>query len=263
MSEREPAVIGQFYPATERELKNTLKELFSGIKKEEKSRAVISPHAGYIYSGKLAALSTSKLVKADTYIVLSPNHTGLGKRIAVSNHSAWKTPLGSIPVNQKISRKIVKKSPAEPDDFAHLREHSIEVQLPFLQHQFKDFKIVAITLSSTELKELIELGNALALIKEDIAVIASSDFSHFVPLNTAKEKDRQALDLIEEIKVREFHELVKRENLSICGNAAITAMLQYCKKTGVKKGTVLKYSSSAEQTGDQSNVVGYASVLFQ
>lgn len=262
MSVRKAAVAFQFYPGNAVELKEMLKGFYSKTKREQISRAVIAPHAGYIYSGMLAALSCSKLVEAKTFVLLSPNHTGLGARISVSPSDFWETPLGEVRADKALSEKIVENSSAEFDDLAHLGEHSIEVQLPFLQYQFKEFEIVAITIASNELEELIGLGNAIAELKANIAVIASSDFSHFIPLKAAKERDREALALIEALKVDEFHELVQEKNLSICGNAAIIALMQYCKKTGLKKGKTLKYSTSAEQTGDKSSVVGYASVVF-
>ncbi|MCX6801713.1 MAG: AmmeMemoRadiSam system protein B [Candidatus Diapherotrites archaeon] len=262
MNSREPAVAGQFYPGNVAKLRETLDGFFSAAKKTPSSKAIIAPHAGYIYSGRIAALGHARLAKAKTFILLGPNHTGLGPGISVSDSDSWKMPLGSIQTDREIAEKIIKKSSAEFDSMAHLGEHSLEVQLPFLQYRFKEFKIVPVTIASQELKELLELGNAIASLKEDVSVIASSDFSHFIPLKNAKEKDLEALELAGKLKAEEFHALVEEKNLSICGASAITALLQYCRKKGMKKGTLLEYGSSADMTGDTSSVVGYASMAF-
>jgi AmmeMemoRadiSam system protein B len=262
MDAREPAVAGQFYPRDAKRLTGLLEGFFKNAKTKPSSKAIIAPHAGYVYSGRIAALGHAKLAKAKTFILLGPNHTGLGPGISVSDSDSWKTPLGSIQTNREIAEKIIKKSNAEFDSLAHLGEHSLEVQLPFLLHRFQSFKIVPITIGSNNLEGLLELGNAIASLKEDISAIASSDFSHFIPLKNAKEKDLEALELAEKLKAEEFHALVEEKNLSICGASAITALLQYCRKKGMKKGTLLEYGSSADTTGDTSSVVGYASMAF-
>jgi len=263
MNARETVAAGQFYPARSIELKRTLEGFFSKTKIEPVSSAVICPHAGYTYSGRICALSASKLLKAKTFIILSPNHTGLGAPIAVSPHTSWKTPLGSVPVNMELAGKIVKNSNAEFDELAHAGEHAVEVEIPFLQFLFKAFSIVPITIASQETGELLELGRTLASLKGSIALIASGDFSHYMPRSAAERKDHEALALIEELKAEEFHSLVVKKNLSICGVSPFTALLEYCKRKGMKKGTLLEYTTSAETTGDESSVVGYASVIFQ
>ncbi|MEM0359824.1 MAG: AmmeMemoRadiSam system protein B [Candidatus Diapherotrites archaeon] len=262
MNARMPAVAGQFYPKSESQLKKTLENLFLNAKTTPSSRAIIAPHAGYIYSGRTAALAHARLEKAETFVLLGPNHTGLGPSISVSESSEWITPLGRIKTDAVIAKKIIEKSAAEFDLLAHIGEHSLEVQLPFLQYRFGEFKIVPLTIASCSLKELLELGNAIAELKGDIAVIASSDFSHFIPLKKAKEKDLEAIELALKVNPEGFHSLVSQKNLSICGHNAITVLLQYCKKKGLKKGELLEYCTSADRTGDQSSVVGYAGIAF-
>ncbi len=263
MNAREAVAAGQFYPARSIELERTLEGFFSKTKIEPVSNAVICPHAGYAYSGRISALSTSRLVKAQTFIILSPNHTGLGTPISVSPHDLWKTPLGSVPVNRAVAMEIVKNSSAEFDELAHAGEHAVEVEIPFLQFLFRAFSIVPITIASQETAELLELGRTLASQEGSIAVIASGDFSHYVPKSTAERKDHEALELIKELKAEEFHSLVLEKNLSICGVSPFTTLLEYCKRKGMKKGKLLEYTTSAETTGDKSSVVGYASVIFQ
>jgi len=259
-----PAVAGQFYPAKRSQLEPKLESLFSKTKRERKSRAVIAPHAGYAYSGKIAAMSLSKLGKCDSFVILSPNHTGLGERISVSSHGRWVTPLGSIPVDKKISKEIVEKSSAEFGELAHLSEHSIEVQLPLLQHLFEGFTIVPVSIMTGNLGELTELGDALysACRGKNIGIIASSDFTHFDTLESAKEKDSEAIGAIKRLDIGEFHRLATGINASICGFGAIIALMEYCKKAGFKRAKMLKYSTSADITQDEMSVVGYAGVIF-
>jgi len=262
MAKRKPAAAGGFYPADPKELRETLKGLFSSAGREQSFAAAISPHAGYAYSGRLSALSASRLEKAGTIVILGTGHTGLGAPIAVSNAEAWETPLGSVEVDARLSGKIVENSSAEFDDLGHLSEHSIEVQLPFLQFLFPEFKIIAVALSGTGLEGLLSLGKAIAGLKAGIAVLASGDFSHYIPLKAAEERDLEAIRLIEALKAEEFHSLVQEKNLSICGLAPFTALVEYCRKKGLKSGKLLEYTTSAETTGDGSSVVGYASVVF-
>jgi len=258
---REAIAAGQFYPGNKTELESTLNKLFSEQKIEPCSIAVVSPHAGYSYSGRLAAKSISKLKKARTIIILGPNHTGLGAPISISPHSVWKTPLGEIEVDLDKAKGIAKEI-GELDELAHIGEHSIEVILPFLQHRFKDFKILPITLASGNLEELLELGKILSQL-EDVSLVASGDFSHFIPESTAREKDSEAIELIERLKAVEFFNLVKENQLSICGVAPITAAIEFACRKGLKQAVTLEYASSAEITGDKSNVVGYASIEFE
>ncbi|MDP2973929.1 MAG: AmmeMemoRadiSam system protein B, partial [Candidatus Diapherotrites archaeon] len=151
----------------------------------------------------------------------------------------------------------------EPDDLAQIQEHSIEVQLPFLQFLFKDFKILPITIMSQDLNELMQLGNALAELKEDFDIIASSDFSHFIPAETAKQRDMLAIEKIKQLDVEGFHKMVVQRNLSICGHAPITTLMQYCRQKSFKHGKLLRYDSSASTTGDATNVVAYAAIKFE
>lgn len=262
MESREPVAAGSFYPSSAAEIKRMLEGFFSKTRREQLSRAVISPHAGYPYSGRLSAISISKLKEAKTFVILSPSHSGIGAAISVSPHESWKTPLGTVPVDRALSEEIVGNSGAEFDELAHLGEHSIELQLPLLQYLFKGFRVVAVTIMSQDLNELLQLGDALASLKGSISFIASGDFSHHIPLKSAEEKDGEAIKLIEELKAEEFHSLVTEKNLSICGLAPFTVLMEYCRKTSIKQGKLLEYTTSAETLGDTSSVVGYASVIF-
>ncbi|MEM4662610.1 MAG: AmmeMemoRadiSam system protein B [Candidatus Diapherotrites archaeon] len=264
MTHREPAVCGQFYPADKEVLKETLEELFKGVNFEDKAHEAIVPHAGYRYSGKTAAKTVALLKKNKTFVVLSPNHTGIGCDIAISESNTWVTPLGNIRVNSNLAQKIAKSGIAEFDDSAHIAEHSIEVILPFLQYRFGAIDVVPITIATTDFNILKKFGLALSEIskKERFALIASSDFSHFVPEKYAKEKDLSAIRFIEKLDAKGFYDEVMGKNLSICGLAPITSLLEYCKNVNRKKGLLVEYTTSARATGDKSNVVGYAGIIF-
>lgn len=261
LSSRTESVAGSFYPGKREALLKQLSGFFKGLPKEKKARCVIAPHAGYVYSGPTAAYSFNALQEAGSFVVLGPNHTGMGEVISVSGADEWETPLGRVQVDRKAREQLLKRLGIEADDVAHVQEHSIEVQIPFLQYLFKDFKILPITIMSQELDELIELGNRLAELK-DIGVIASSDFTHFEPLETAREKDAEAIEKIRKLDVNGFHRIVREKNLSICGHSPITALMQYCKQKGLKEGKLLKYDSSATASKDKMNVVGYAAISF-
>ena len=264
MSIREAAVAGSFYPGEREKLLAQLRGFFKGLAKDAGSSCVVAPHAGYIYSGKTAAYSFNAWGTADTFVILSPNHTGLGEIISVSDADCWETPLGKIAVDASLRETLLKKLGISADDLAHIQEHSIEVQLPFIQFLFPDAKILPITLMCHDLPTLEKLGNALYEIcrGKSIGIIASSDFSHFIPEKSAKEIDARAIKLIEKLDLGGFHSLVTGRGLSICGFAAIIAAMAFCRKAGIKQGKLLKYDTSATATGDRGNVVGYAAIKF-
>jgi AmmeMemoRadiSam system protein B len=262
---REAAVQGSFYPGEKKALKALLDSFFSGEKVKAESDLVIAPHAGFVYSGRTAAKAFSRLKAHKTFVILAPNHTGAGKEISVYPSGAWRNCLGGVEVDGKMARALVERLPeAEEDELAHLQEHSAEVMLPFLQHRFKSFKILPIVLGFHDLKLAERLAQALFdLSREfDFGLIASSDFTHFQPLESAEEKDRSAIKLIEKLEVEAFHRLVLEKRLSICGFVPIEVALYLARLQGCKRAELLAYSSSAEASGDESNVVGYAALAL-
>ena len=263
MSVREPSSAGSFYPAQKEQLEKQLKSLFEDVPKQEKTKCVIAPHAGYGYSGKTAAYSFKALQESKTFVILSPSHTGLGPEVSVSEASEWKTPIGKVPIDTVLREKLLAKLGIEADNLAHIGEHSIEVQLPFLQQMFQNFTILPITIMEQRFEELEKLGNTLAELGEEFSMIISSDFTHQEPLETAKKKDMEAIKLIEKLDGKGFHKIVLEKRLSICGFAPITVGISYCKKKGMSKGTLLKYNTSATASGDKENVVGYAAIKFE
>ena len=263
---RECAVKGSFYPASEKKAREMVNGFFSEVpEQKEKSRIVIAPHAGYVYSGKTAAHAFQALQKADCYIILSPNHTGLGEPISIYPRGSWKSPLGEVKVNEEIASRIAKKMAVERDELAHIGEHSIEVQLPFLQAKFGEISIVPITLAENKLEKLKELGNVLAEIMktEKVCIVASSDFSHYLSEERAKKEDLEAISFIERLDEDGFYGLVNLKNMSICGYSDIVTSIAVAREIGLKRAKLLSYTSSAEITRDKSNVVGYAAISFK
>ncbi len=264
---REAILKGSFYPKTKEEIEKQLETFFSKVKTEKKTDFIISPHAGTIYSGQTAAYAHSLPNKPETIVILSPNHTGYGEEISVYPEGTWETPLGETEVDTKAAESIVKNfSKARKDESAHLQEHSIEVQLIFLQFLFKNFKIIPITLMTEKAEDLKKLSDALLSAEKEsgkkFSVIASSDFSHFISAEKAKEKDFKAIELIKKINVQGFHSLVAEERLSICGHSPIEVLMNYCKNKGLTKAELIKYSNSGDVTGDKNEVVAYAAIGF-
>lgn len=263
---RNPVAIG-FYPASKDELEKFIKELLSQKVEKIEAIAAIVPHAGYAYSGKTAGkVYASILTESRKFLIACPNHTGIGKRIALSTQN-WLTPLGEVRVN----KDFVDKIPVDED--AHLYEHSLEVQLPFLQVLFKNFEIIPLCLSNLEYSEIEELAETLA--EGGIFYVASSDFIHFGPnygyvpfdltpeenVRKVEELDRKAIKFIEKLDARGFYNFVDENKLTICGKNPITLILLTAKKLGAKGGKLVAYSTSFDVHRD-INFVTYAGILI-
>lgn len=229
---------------------------------------MVSPHAGYTYSGPVAAHGFFHLAsesRPKIAVILGPNHSGRGAPVALSAESEWQTPLGSLETDAEIGGQIISTSGvAQWDDSAHRFEHSVEVQLPFLQYVYGEEKVrtVLIIMLRQDLATCQALGQAIAsaLKGKEAIIIASSDFSHYEPQPSASQKDRLALEAILNLDSDSLIPLVRRHNISMCGSGPVTAMLAASKLLGASKATLLKYATSGDITGDYSQVVGYASV---
>lgn len=261
---REAAFAGSFYPSSKEEVEKQISDFFNEVQGvSESTSVVIAPHAGYIYSGKVAAYAYSALKKFDTYIILSPNHTGLGEVISIYPAGEWETPLGKISVDDEVADAIAEKMGVERDPIAHIQEHSIEVQLPFIQKKFAGAKIVPITIGTSDAEVLEELGEVIfEVCGSRVGVIASSDFSHQLLIEKAEELDMLALEFIKAGDIEGFSQIVRDKMMSICGYPGIVVAMHYCKKIGLVRGKLLKYDTSASETGDATAVVGYAAVGF-
>lgn len=263
---REPAVAGQFYPADKAKL---TKELDSMIPKEShKVDAIgaLSPHAGYVYSGQVAGEVYGRLKSKETYVVISPNHTGYGAAMSATSQS-WRTPLGVVDVNKELLSSIMEKTDLiKEDPLAHMFEHSIEVQLPFIQYISPKANIVPITVGHGSLKELEEaalaIASALEKIKENAMIIASSDMTHYESRKSAKMKDEKAIQKILALDAEGLFNVVEENDISMCGYIPAVMMLMSARKLGAKKGQLIKYSDSGDVTGDTEEVVGYAGIII-
>ncbi len=263
---RAPAVSGQFYPRSKNDLLREIKRCFNGIPANERPViGAVVPHAGYMYSGNTAAHVYSALPKADTFILLGPNHTGYGSPVSVSSET-WSTPFGEVSPDIELIKALPKKI-IDMDESAHKYEHSIEVQLPFLQHRFRDFSIVPICMGmqdeETALDVGLEISEAVSRVNKKVVIIASSDFSHYKPDKVAREDDAYFINSILAMDVSGLYRRLYERAASVCGYGPISAMLTASKRLGAKKAALLKYSTSGDTTGDFSAVVGYAGIIVE
>lgn len=262
---REPIVAGQFYE--DRRLREQLESFFSGIDVPQNKdlKACISPHAGYAFSGRCASYAFSNMPKADTYVILGTSHEGHANSVSFAD---WKTPLGVLKNDLEFSRKLDIIN----NEAAHDREHSIEVQLPFLQFVHPDARIVPIAVSDHKdvARKIRKAGKDLG---RKIIVIASSDFTHYGPMynyvpftDSVREKlyklDKDAIDLILKLDTEGFLQYVQRTGATICGKEPVAALLEYCRLAEIGRGELLEYYTSGDVIGDYSTAVGYASIGF-
>ncbi|NPD88470.1 MAG: AmmeMemoRadiSam system protein B [Asgard group archaeon] len=272
---------GSFYANRPDDLLASLKHCFKGpfgpqklpedVEKIEKlAPFLLVPHAGYIYSGPVAAwsyLELSKFTHPDTVIILGPNHTGFGAEIGVPKEvSVWSTPFGDVEIDHTIIDKMVNISKhISKNDLSHAREHSIEVQLPFLQFVLSEpFKLVPISLLNQGLDTAILLGEILSdiCLNENVVVIASSDFSHYESHEIAKSKDSKVLKAIEKLDIKEMYDTKYSQNVSMCGHGPIGATIEAAKKTNRTKSKILSYATSGDVSGMKNQVVGYSAAAF-
>lgn len=263
---RNPIVAGKFYSAKAGRLEKDIEGYIEKKPKRINAIGCVSPHAGYIYSGGVAGKVFSSIQPKTTYVILGPNHTGMGIQFGLDANQSWLTPLGEVFIDQNLKEAILAKSKLiEEDSQCHAYEHSIEVQIPFLQMTNSDFKIVPIVISYSDLDDYIEIGDNIAdAIKEtksDVVIIASSDMTHYETDESAKKKDKSAIDKILDLNVEEFLKEVHLKDISMCGYAPTAVMMTAAKKLGAKKTELVMYATSAEVSGDYNHVVGYAGIV--
>jgi AmmeMemoRadiSam system protein B len=277
---RRPAVAGHFYPADKEELIKAIESSFlhpigpgrlpepSGVRRRL-SIGYVVPHAGYMYSGPVAAHSYYSLAfegPPETIIIIGPNHQGFGSLVATCGESVWETPLGLVEVDYDFVKELVGRSKYLDIDYrAHLFEHSVEVQIPFLQYIFDSkFKIVPIVLLHQTPEVSLDLANAIyETVKElgtDYVLLASSDFTHYEPHEVAVKKDSIALENIRRLDVDGLFASIEKYNITMCGPGAVGTLLYLGRKEGARGAEVLKYATSGDVTGDKAAVVGYAAV---
>jgi hypothetical protein len=260
---RDPVVAGQFYPGSSEKLANKV----DGMLHEAAELPVIgavAPHAGYDYSGQVAAEVYSCLPKAETYVIIGPKHHRLGSLVALSRDS-WSTPLGVVETDLELADTLTGGI-IDSDETAHSPEHSLEVQIPFLQRRFANFKILPVCMGLQDMETAVEVGQeisqAIQKLRRKVVVIASSDFSHYEPQETARKVDFQLLEAILNMDVSELYNRVYRYDASACGYGPIAATIIASAGLGAKIGRLLRYATSGDVSGDYSQVVGYGAIVF-
>jgi AmmeMemoRadiSam system protein B len=281
MKIRRPTQAGAFYEGDAEALKTQIENCFLqelGPKKRPKVNkaglreviGLVCPHAGYMFSGAVAANAYYELAqdgKPDIVVILGPNHTGYGSGLALMNEGVWRTPLGDVEVDGEIANEIVRETRlVDVDDVAHRFEHSIEVQLPFLQFLYgSEFKFVPVCFQLQDLSSAVEVGKALVevLANKNAVVVASSDMTHYEPQVNAAAKDLAALKAVEAMDEKRFYSVIETRNVTACGYGPIATVIVSAKGLGAKEAKLLCYKSSGDVTGDYSSVVGYAAVSFK
>ncbi len=267
---RRPAVAGRFYPAKAETLSRELDQhLGPDPQKSEKIESALGcvvPHAGYKYSGPVAGAVYRRLPARSSYIIVGPNHTGRGAPLAMMPSGEWLTPLGAVSIDSELARSVRQGCHLVMDDAAaHEDEHSLEVQLPFLQRAVGGFSFVPIAIGVGGFAALESLGHGLAQAvqraKSPVLIIASSDMNHYEPDSITRLKDRKAIDKILALDSQGLYDVLRREDISMCGYGPTIAMLTAAKDLGAQQAELVKYATSADSSGDRSAVVGYAGII--
>lgn len=261
---REPAVAGKFYTSNLKELREEL-GLMVASQEAQRVIGIVAPHAGYMYSGKVAGAVYGAVKVPDAVVVLCPNHTGMGVPVALYPEGAWLTPLGSVPINSRLTQLIKQHAPlAREDASAHRFEHSLEVQLPFLQYRNPKVSIAALCIALPDFPSLSSIGEGIAKAVseygDDVLIVASSDMTHFESAQEAKVKDDLALAQVEALDPEALLKVCRDKGITMCGVYPTAVMLVAAKALGAKQATLVRYATSGDVTGDLQKVVAYASV---
>lgn len=263
---RKAAVAGYFYPATRTELETELGKMIPRrTEKREKVIGLVSPHAGYVYSGSCAGKGFGRVTLGGTVILLGVNHRGMGHPLAVDGHDEWETPLGRIRLNTELRSELISRSRLFTiDSEAGLAEHSLEVQVPFIQYLKPDAMLLPIIVSSHDLPKLLEGGSEIGRLfagRSDLMMVASTDMSHYIPADEARELDFQAIGEILRLDPEGLFKTVSRRGISMCGVAPTVIMLAAALEAGATRAELIDYTHSGEVSGNLKEVVAYASVI--
>ena len=263
---RLPAVAGRFYPNNPEELTAVVREYAKSQPAREQVRACLVPHAGYRYSGHVAGEVFSRIAFPKKIIVLGVRHFPRGEPIAIISGGAWQTPLGDVPVDETLASALRKECPLLREDrVAHSAEHSLEVQLPFLQVFAPGFSFVPIALGTVRFDDLVTVGEALARVisaNPEVLLLTTSDLNHYEDDVTTRLKDKKAVDQILALNPQGLYDVCRNENISMCGLGPAVAMLIALRTLNAKQATLVRYATSADVSGDTTTVVGYAGFIF-
>ncbi len=265
---RNPYVAGYFYPASASEIKKMLARYIDKDAPKEEAIGLLVPHAGYQYSGAVAGATISRINFKDTFIIIGPTHSGLGKPFSVMTEGTWKTPLGEVEIDSELARKIVALSSyAEADTRAHQEEHAVEVQLPFLQYIKPDVRIVPVILAGAPSEIYKEIGHSIAGAIQELGkqavIMASGDMTHREPQTSAEAKDMKAVEAMLALDEDELTRRYQDLRISMCAHGPVVTLIAAAKELGVTGAELVKYQTSGDATGDYDEVVGYAGVIFK
>ncbi|MEZ0290443.1 MAG: AmmeMemoRadiSam system protein B [Sulfolobales archaeon] len=280
MKKRYPAVAGSFYDGSRDRLLKRIEWAYThplGVgrlpsvseTRDPRVKLFIAPHAGYVYSGPIASHTYYRIAsggRPQTAIIAGPNHTGMGSLVATTLNAVWETPLGSLEVDSEFAREIMRESSYLDDDMtAHYMEHSVEVQLPFLQHLFgEDIKIIPIVIMLQRPEVARDLAKAIVSaankLNRDFIYVASSDWTHYEPYDTAYKKDLQALEYVKKLDLEGFYGYIEKTDHTVCGPGPVMLFIELARLLSFTKAEVLKYATSGDVTGEKDAVVGYAAV---
>jgi AmmeMemoRadiSam system protein B len=263
--DRDPAVAGRFYPGDPARLAREVDGFLAAAKEPVRALGLVAPHAGYVYSGAVAGAVYAHVVVPERVIVLGPNHTGAGGDVALWADGSWETPLGKVPVDAALARALLASPLVEADPAAHRLEHSLEVQVPFLQRRQRRLSIVPLCLGPLGYSACEALGEEVARAASagGALVVASSDMSHYLPAAEARARDERALERLLALDPRGLHEVVRREHITMCGFVPATVMLVAALAMGATRADLVRYGHSGETSGDDRSVVGYAGVVVR
>ena len=268
MTTRPPAVAGSFYEASPERLRAQVQACFTANPKPAKKERFIGavvPHAGLMYSGHVAAAFYAMAELPQRYIILCPNHTGIGHYAAINREGDWRTPLGNVQIDTPLADALLGKTRLLGDDWkAHAKEHSLEVQLPFLQQLVGNFTFVPICLAAPNYAFCLEIGNAIADVVKDqpVGILASSDLNHYENQEVTLTKDQAAIDQVLALDPESLWRVVDEKDISMCGFIPTTTMLIAAKKLGAGTARLIKHATSGDINGDYSHVVGYAAIVI-
>lgn len=263
---RSPAVAGQFYPKHPAALTRTLDQLIPPVVKKRSVFGVMVPHAGYVYSGAVAGRTFAGVTIPPEVVILGPNHHGTGHQAAISRQDSWDTPLGSVPVAGELVDAILAACPATAaDDQAHLYEHSLEVQVPFLQTLLAEVAIAPLCIGRLSLETLLAIGDGLAQAlrtrPQRPLMVASTDMTHYESGDEARRKDHLALERVLALDPEGLYQTVGAYRISMCGVLPTVVMMRAAIRLGATRAELVAYANSGDVTGDQREVVGYAGVM--
>jgi len=265
---RQPAVAGQFYEGNPLRLKKQVEQYIVKNTAKEKATAILSPHAGLMYSGHVAGALYSSIRFPKTFILLGPNHTGLGPAMSIMSAGQWEIPTATFEIDEELGRRVREKVPQVVEDAqAHKYEHSLEVQLPFISYSSDECRILPISIMKASLEECAAAGRGIAeAVREagyDVVIVASSDMSHFEQDSVARKIDSLAIKEVLALDPEGLYSIVLKERITMCGFVPAVIMIYAARELGATEARLIKYATSAEVSGDFDRVVGYAGIIVK